>query len=312
MPEFMNRTYADYDAAAVADMLNAIELASGADPWFTEDEIHGVMSVELRNPQLDSRLVFAPDGSLVACGAVVAPPPGGWRIRAIGGVHPDWRNERIGRVLLAWQFERATEIQAHEPDTAWTLGAGASAVDVSAIRLFQRFDMQPARYFLDMSAPTAAAPVLSLPDDIRIVTMATDLRRPLHAAHIEAFADHWGFQPRAFEQWAALSVDSAWFRGDLSRIALDDDEIAAYVLAYAGPQGCVYIGQIGTRQPWRRQGLASALLAATLAASALDGKTTASLTVDADNPSGAASVYQRLGFATKHSPYVVYGKLLAR
>ena len=95
------------------------------------------------------------------------------------------------------------------------------------------------------------------------------------------------------------------FRGDLSRIALDGDDIAAYILAYDGVEGSVYIGQVGTRRPWRKRGLAGALLSASVRAAAAAGKTQASLGVDADSPTGAVGVYERLGFQTRHK-VVVY------
>ena len=46
--------------------------------------------------------------------------------------------------------------------------------------------------------------------------------------------------------------------------------------------------------------LASALISASLAAAVADGKSSASLGVDADSPTGAVGVYERLGFEVKH------------
>jgi hypothetical protein len=40
------------------------------------------------------------------------------------------------------------------------------------------------------------------------------------------------------------------------------------------------------------------------------GKTTASLGVDADSPTSAVAVYERLGFTAPHSPFAVYEKPL--
>ncbi len=57
-----------------------------------------------------------------------------------------------------------------------------------------------------------------------------------------------------------------------------------------------YIGQVGTRRPYRGRGAANALLLRMLAAAAEEGYRTASLGVDADNPTGALGLYERLGF----------------
>ena len=72
------------------------------------------------------------------------------------------------------------------------------------------------------------------------------------------------------------------------------------MLAYNNVEGREYIGQVGTRRPWRKRGLASALISASLAAAVADGKSSASLGVDADSPTGAVGVYERLGFEVKH------------
>jgi ribosomal protein S18 acetylase RimI-like enzyme len=95
-------------------------------------------------------------------------------------------------------------------------------------------------------------------------------------------------------------VESEEFRGDLTRIAFDGDEIAAYVLAYDNVEGREYLGQVGTRRPWRKRGVASALISASLMAAVADGKSSASLGVDADSMTGAVGVYERLGFEVKH------------
>jgi ribosomal protein S18 acetylase RimI-like enzyme len=53
---------------------------------------------------------------------------------------------------------------------------------------------------------------------------------------------------------------------------------------------------ISTRREWRGQGVASALIAASLRQLASLGFDEAALGVDLDNPTGALSVYERLGF----------------
>lgn len=56
------------------------------------------------------------------------------------------------------------------------------------------------------------------------------------------------------------------------------------------------MNEIGTRRAWRRQGLASSLLADVMMASAADGQQRATLGVDSDSPTGAVSIYRQAGF----------------
>ena len=57
-----------------------------------------------------------------------------------------------------------------------------------------------------------------------------------------------------------------------------------------------WLDHVSVRRPWRRRGLASALIAESLRALADAGMTDAALGVDAENPSGALRVYENLGF----------------
>ena len=187
------------------------------------------------------------------------------------------------------------------PSDQWHVEAGASVDDTAAIRLFERLDFGPVRYFFEMIAPLdGQRPEMALPDGLAAVPYTPELAKPLYEAHMEAFSDHWGFQRRPFEKWVIGTVESEEFRPDLTRIAFDGDQIAGYVLAYDNVEGREYIGQVGTRRPWRKRGLASALISASLAAAVADGKSSASLGVDADSPTGAVGVYERLGFEVKH------------
>ena len=58
-----------------------------------------------------------------------------------------------------------------------------------------------------------------------------------------------------------------------------------------------WLQSVFTRRPWRRRGLATALIARSLVVLRERGQTSAALGVDADNPSGALGLYEGLGFA---------------
>ena len=53
---------------------------------------------------------------------------------------------------------------------------------------------------------------------------------------------------------------------------------------------------VSVRRPWRKRGVASALMLSAMLALREQGFETAALGVDADNPSGAVAIYERLGF----------------
>jgi GNAT superfamily N-acetyltransferase len=305
--EFRTRPFADDDAAAVADLLNAAEVAHGGEPGFTAGEIRGFAGMLLGDAGGDSRLYLAADGTLVALAFIGAPPPGGAKADLIGSVSPDFEGRGLGRALLTWQLDRVAALRAAlDPGAEWHAELGIGSENTAGIRLIERVGGTPVRYGVQMEAQAANVPAVPIPDGFRVVPYTEAIGRALHAAHSEAFGDHWGFQARPFDNWAPGAIHSDVFRGDLSRIAYDGDDVAAYVLAYDGVAGSVYIGQVGTRRPWRKRGLASALLSASVRAGFEAGKTNASLGVDADSPTGAVGVYERLGFEVRHKVVVFH------
>jgi mycothiol synthase len=307
------RPYSDGDVAAVTAMMNAVQAAGGATRPFSEDIIR-VWFGQVADPAEDTRLVLARDGSLAAAGLVSAPEGDGTRVAAIGGVHPGHRGQGLGRALLAWQFERAGAMRP--AGAPWLLQTHSGQADESATALFRRLGLDAVRSFLSMRADTAGDRATEVPAGIGVVPYSPDLRDAVHAAHEEAFADHWGHDYTPAQAWSARTTAHPLFRADLSLIGLDGSEVAAYVLAYAtagndsAGNDSVYYGQIGTRRPWRGQGLASALVSRSLGAAAAAGLPRAALDVDADSPTGAVAVYQRLGFTADPSPSVTYERPL--
>jgi mycothiol synthase len=299
MADLNFRPYRPGDAAALTALYNAVEQHGGGHPGYIEDETAAVISSIVADPEPDTRLVFSPDGELIAAGVVATPPPGGFRIDAHGGVAPQWRGRGVGREVLGWQIERSREIHraAGSPD-GWVFEASALVADDAAVRLFERFGAKASRYYFEMVAAAKDDP-RPLPDGLRVQTYEPQFERALFEAHTEAFSDHWGYQMRTFDQWTGFTVRSESFLADLSRLVFDGDELAAYVLSYddADPDR-VYIGQVGTRRAWRRRGLAGALLSDVLTGSAAIGKGHVYLEVDADSPTGAVGVYESAGFTT--------------
>ena len=310
MSEFRTRPYTDADAPAIAELQNVREVAVGGEPIYSAAEIRDVVVALTRDVDADTRLVFADDGALAAFAMVAPPPDGGVLGDTFAGVHPDWTGRGIGRELVGWEIERLRELRDEiAPGAAWSVDVGSSVKETQATHLFERFGMRPVRYFFEMVAPIAEVTPTEMPAGFRVVAYTPDLAHQLYEAVEEAFRDHWGHEDRPFDQWRAWSVDSELFRAEHSRIAFDGDDIAAAVLCYDNAVGHHYIGSVGTRRPWRKRGLASALMSETIAAAAADGKTVTSLGVDADNPTGALGVYERLGFAVRQR-WVVHRLIL--
>lgn len=162
----------------------------------------------------------------------------------------------------------------------------------------------PARWFFLMLRPTLEAiPEVPLPDGINVRPVRDRAgARPVLAADDEAFRDHWGYTP-ALPGDIEGHLDDP--RQDLSlwQVAWDGDEVAGSVLPlidaaenerFGRRRG--WIDSVSVRRPWRRRGVARALLVRGLVALRERGIAEAILGVDADNPQGALGLYESVGF----------------
>jgi GNAT superfamily N-acetyltransferase len=123
------------------------------------------------------------------------------------------------------------------------------------------------------------------------------------AAAKEAFRDHWGFcedeWDRELEGWR----EAPTFMPHLWQVAWAGDEVAGQVQNFIDHAQNQEYGRlrgwtegISVRRPWRRQGLAKALIARSFRLHKELGMTEAALGVDAQNPNGALQLYKSMGF----------------
>jgi len=63
----------------------------------------------------------------------------------------------------------------------------------------------------------------------------------------------------------------------------------------------LFVATLGTRRAGRKRGVGSALLLRALTQARAAGLTRSSLVVDADSPTGALGLYERVGFTVDHT-----------
>ncbi len=118
-----------------------------------------------------------------------------------------------------------------------------------------------------------------------------------HAAHQEAFADHWDYTPRAFESWSESHLASERFDPTLWCVVRAGDEIAAGTICTGDTYGGGWVHVLFTRRPWRKQGVGTALLGDSFGRFWERGEHSVGLSVDAANDTGAFRLYDRAGMA---------------
>ena len=223
-----------------------------------------------------------------------------------GYVHPDWTRRGIGRRLLAWLEVRArASVQEHPTELPTFYGSWADEKRVGKQALLEREGYTALRWFCDMRRDGLdVVEVPEMPAGLEIRPIGTErasLRR-LFDADAEAFQDHWGGFPNDDSTFEEMISDPN-FDPSLYVVAWDGDEIAGAIInaipraeneALGRRRG--WLESVFVRRPWRRRGLAQALVARSLIALRERGVDHAMLGVDADNPTGAVGVYERAGF----------------
>ena len=144
--------------------------------------------------------------------------------------------------------------------------------------------------------------IIPLPDGLELRPVTENLAWQVLAADSEAFQDHWGAREMTESDIVGRLGEPD---NDLSlwQVAWAGDEVAGSVLPIIFPADNAaeglqrgWLDRVSVRRPWRRRGLARALIAAALHELRARDMEAASLGVDSENPTGALGLYEELGF----------------
>lgn len=281
----------------------------------THDGVPRVLELdEVREELDDERVVLATDVRIALCDGQMAGYtytyylPSAERLErchVVGHVDPDHRGVGVGRALLGWGIERAAaQLRSSRNPLPKYIRVNSFDYIESAHRLYRRMGFTPVRYFDELLRPLDDLPVPGKVDGVTIAPWPEDRDEEILAVNNSAFADHWGSVPVAADRWHT-AVRGYGARPDLSFVAIDDasGDVVSYCLnkRYEADDAVIgrrdgWIEQLGTLAGWRRRGLASQLIVASLHAFSAAGLTHASIGVDSESPTGAARLYAQLGF----------------
>lgn len=296
------------DASDYAPMAALMGLANRHDgiPWFpTEEtlrtEIDGADGLV---PEADIVLVEGPRG-LVAFAMVERIVRDGTPTYDLWGyVQPEDRRRGIGGALYERNVARIAErVPIEDPDEPVFLQAHAEAGERGHLALLGGHGFAAVRHFFLMRrAGLDDIPDAPVPDGLELRTVTPADHRAIWLGESEAFQDHWGSHAPTEHDFQVTFSQSA-LDTDLWAVAWDGDEVAGVVQTWIWAEENERLGvqrgwleRISVRRPWRKRGLGRALTAIALVRLREAGMTEAMLGVDADNPTGALGLYERLGF----------------
>ena len=149
----------------------------------------------------------------------------------------------------------------------------------------------------------SAPEVPALPEGILIRPFdpATETEE-VYRCFVNSFRDHFGFVEQPFEhgfnEFKHNLIDEPGHDPKYWFVAVDGNEIAGISLCRpvdAEDPESGWINELGVRRPWRKQGIAYALLKHSFSAFHARGQKRAALGVDATSLTGALRIYEKAG-----------------
>lgn len=285
---------------AVQDLLDAAESADAGEPCSHDMDIALMAATTLLDLDHDGWIVVAPDGSFAGCGWL-------WQSRRsdtefIGDhyVHPAHRDGPADDHLIDALELRVRERRAECPPlTRMVLFSESS--NTRRNESLRRRGFTNVRDFFNMRidlAPSGAPVTWPKGVTVRAIRPGVDARA-VHAAHEDAFSEHYLHAPTLFADWRAVTLERGDCDPSLWLVAWDKEEVVGEVFAVERDQcGAGIVGvveSLSVRKPWRGRGLGESLLREIFRLLGDRGRATARLWVDAQNTTGALRVYERAG-----------------
>jgi len=220
---------------------------------------------------------------------------------------PEWRGKGIRRSMLLFNEHRAKKIAAnHLKGNPQFFRSWADDTEVHWISLLLREHYTPVQsYFVMVRSLLQPIPDLSLPEGLKIRPVRPEHYWTVWRAADESLQDLRGgsdLTDEILKEW----IENPTFNPRLWVVAWDitTDQVAGVVLSSIDEgenqkykRKRAHMGPIGVRRPYRRKGLASALLAQSFKVLKDFGMTEATLNVDSENLTGALQLYEKMGFS---------------
>ena len=278
----------DDEFDAMLELMNAHQLAAFGEADATAEELRLWLTTPYVVIENDIR-VLERDGRLIGYADVDGTRdelPTWW---CDVKVAPDVEADEVMPELVAWLDERAEKGRLR----VWT-----SETDRRITDAFIALGFEPGRHSYRMEIDLTGEPRRpAWPEGIDVRPMRDDEHQRIYDAVFEVWQDTSDPMDETFDEWAHWTVKSDAFDPSLWFLARAGEELAGFSLCRqdATDPNAGYVGTLGVRRPWRKQGLGEALLLHSFAAFREQGWTRGTLGVDASSPTGATRLYERAG-----------------
>lgn len=305
---FSDRPATQDDAQALFELERTISLHQTGEAEETLADVINILTHPRRDLALDTRVIIAPDGSIVGSGFMDLNPPEDAELDLY--VHPDLTAEQSQAVLSFlgdWAQARAQiALELAPPENRVTLSGFSFHDDEQYKAFLHGLGMTEIRSFyqmwIDFETPLAA-PALPEGYTLRAITRGDDWR-PVFDARRDAWRDHFGYIERPVEDeyeawmhyWQENFHDDCWYAAE------KDGEFAAICLlepSFNDDDTVGYVATLAVRRTHRKRGLGSTMLRYGLHHLQAMGKRAVALHVDGSSLTGAVAMYERAGMRVR-------------
>jgi mycothiol synthase len=282
------------EAEAIAELANRVAVGLGLTPDTATDDFERFWASPRFDLELDAVVAEAADGSLTGYGDLFA--EGDRREK----IWMDVRGEPARELLH--DLERRAHARA-DGEPAYlrvSIAAAASAARAVLAEEGYRVVRYSARMVTEL---TDDVPGPSWPEGIGVRTFDRERdEQRVFIAQEETFSDMWEYEPQPIEEWrkwmyGARHDPDVWFLAET-----DDGDLAGICLCRthdSADEDMGWISVLGVQRPWRRRGLALALLHHAFREFRARGRLRVGLGVDAESETGAVELYARAGMRSE-------------
>lgn len=286
------------DAEAIHVLLAASATHYGAEtpPLVMIEQMLGMFLPQL--PQ-GSPLALTPDGDVMAF-LIFMPQfgEGAMSAQVEVGIHPAHQAKDMFIQMADWASEHLQTFAKKEVIKNIQLRASFDDTRQDLIEFFSNWGFESfitqVRMQRDLTAPIHAP---TFPEGITLRTYQPENSEAMRAVFNSAFANHWIGELTA-EAWQSRFIANEKFRGDLTTLAWQDDEVMGFYLSEDmsedDTQGWLEVMAVSPNH--QRRGLGSSLLQHALHTYKGAGYSSAALDVDRESASNALALYEKQGF----------------
>lgn len=198
--------------------------------------------------------------------------------------------------VLDWAIK-----EAQSTNPSWQIWPGANAKDLRLIEAWSNFGFSVTRRFSVMRMDLSEFDTSDVRDDVSIKAIDTNDESQLrtwHSLHQDAFAHHFGFTPRPFDEWIQIVTrDPSFDPGGVLVASVQGQPVGFchHTDEFSSDNRGFIIG-LGVARSAQGRGYGEALLKAGGAYAKSRGYTSLELAVDSGNESGALKLYAKVGF----------------